>query len=178
MNQKRILIDMDEVMADVIPKFTSIYERELGRTLKKEDYYGKKIYDIEGAKYIRNFLFEKGFFADLPIMPHCREVIQELMGNYEVFIVTSAMEFKNSFVDKYEWLEKHFPFIHYRNIVFCGQKGMIEADYMIDDHVRNIEAFKGHGLLYTAFHNVHEKRYTRVNNWLEIREFFKIEESL
>ena len=169
---------MDEVMADVIPKFTMIYERELGKPLKKEDYYGKKIYDVEGAKHIRGFLHEKGFFADLPVMPNCREVVQELMGKYEVFIVTAAMEFKNSFVDKYEWLEKNFPFIHYRNIVFCGQKGMIKADYMIDDHVRNIEAFEGHGLLYTSFHNVYEKKYTRVNNWLEIREFFKIEESL
>lgn len=178
MKQKRILIDMDEVMADVIPKFTMIYERELGKILKKEDYYGKKIYDVEGAKHLRNFLHEKGFFADLPVMPNCREVVQELMGSYEVFIVTAAMEFKNSFVDKYEWLEKNFPFIHYRNIIFCGQKGMIKADYMIDDHVRNMEAFDGHGLLYTSFHNVYEKRFTRVNNWLEIREFFKIEDSL
>ena len=178
MRQKRILIDMDEVMADVIPKFTKIYEREMGKPLKKEDYWGKKIYDIEGAKALRGFLHEKGFFADLPVMPDSKAVIQELMGQYEVFIVTAAMEFKNSFVDKYEWLERHFPFIHYKNIVFCGQKGMLEADYMIDDHVRNIEAFKGYGLLYTACHNIHEAKYTRVNNWKEIREFFKIEDSL
>lgn len=172
--KKRILIDMDEVMADVIPKFEMIYEREMGAKITKEEYRGKKVYDMEGAKRLRDVLHEKGFFADLPVMPGSQDVIRELMEDYEVFIVTSAMEFKNSFVDKYDWLQKHFPFIHWRNFVFCGQKGMIQADYMIDDHVRNIEGFEGHGLLFTASHNVFEKRFTRVNNWEDIRDFFKI----
>ena len=69
---KRILIDMDEVMADVIPKFEAIYEREMGRKISKEDYYGRKIYETENAAHLREFLQEKGFFADLPVMPGCR----------------------------------------------------------------------------------------------------------
>ena len=176
--QKRILIDMDEVMADVMPKFLNLYEERFGVRLKKEDYWGKKLYDLDGAKELRDVLYEKGFFADLPVMDHAKEVIQELMGSYEIFIVTSAMEFRNSFEDKYDWLQEHFPFIHWRNFVFCGQKQMIDADYMIDDHVRNIEKFRGHGLLFTSTHNIHETRFTRVNNWLEVREFFKIAEAL
>ncbi|MEZ5058218.1 MAG: 5'(3')-deoxyribonucleotidase [Saprospiraceae bacterium] len=179
MNQrKRIAIDMDEVMADVYPKFEDLYEQEFGIRVTKEQYWGKKLYDIEGAEKIRNFLFEKGFFADLPVMPGSREVIQELMADYEVFIVTAAMEFKNSLEDKYDWLKNHFPFIPWKNFVFCGYKGMISADYMIDDHVRNLEAFQGHGILYTATHNLEEKRFTRVNNWDEVREFFKIEQAI
>jgi len=173
---KRILIDMDEVMADVIPKFEKIYEREMGRKISREEYWGRKIYESPEAKHLRDFLHEKGFFADLPVMPDCIDVIQELMERYEIFIVTSAMEFKYSFEDKYNWLQKNFPFIHWRNFVFCGQKGMIKGDYMIDDHVRNIESFKGHGLLFTASHNIHEERFTRVNNWEDVRAFFKIAE--
>lgn len=170
--KKRIAIDMDEVMADVLPKFEALYNREFGKAIKREDYWGKKLYDIEGASHIRNFLYEKGFFADLPVMPGSQEVIRELMEDYEVFIVTAAMEFRNSLEDKYDWLKRHFEFIPWKNFVFCGQKGMIDAEYMIDDHIRNLEAFRGQGLLFTSTHNIHETRFPRVENWEEVRTFF------
>lgn len=170
--KKRIAIDMDEVMADVMPKFLDIYEYEFGRRLAKEEFWGSKVYYREEAKYLRNHLFEKGFFADLPVMPGSQEVIKELMEDYDIFITTAAMEFRSSFEDKYDWLGQHFPFIHWRNIVFCGDKSIIQADYMIDDHVFNLKKFPGKGLLFTASHNVMENRFTRVNNWEEVRAFF------
>ena len=81
------------------------------------------------------------------------------------------MEFRNSFEDKYDWLQQHFPFIHWKNVIFCGDKSIIDADYMIDDHVFNLKTFKGHGILFTASHNIHESAYTRVNNWLDVEAF-------
>lgn len=173
--KKRIAIDMDEVMADVMPKFLDMYEYEFGKRLNKEEFWGSKVYYREEAKFLRERLFEKGFFADLPIMPGSQEVIKELQENYEIFITTAAMEFRSSFEDKYDWLAEHFPFIHWRNIVFCGDKSIIQADYMIDDHVFNLKKFTGKGLLFTASHNVMENRFTRVNNWEEVRIFFRQE---
>ena len=175
--KKRIAIDMDEVMADVMPKFLDLYEEEFGTRLAKEEYWGSKIYYREEAKYLRERLFDKGFFADLPVMPGSQEVIQELQEGYEIFITTAAMEFRSSFEDKYDWLHEHFPFIHWRNIVFCGDKSVIQADYMIDDHVFNLKKFTGKGLLFTASHNVMETRFTRVNNWEDVRTFFRNEKS-
>lgn len=173
--KKRIALDMDEVIADIEPKFIALYEREFGRKLTQEDLYGKKVYYFEGARYIREFLFEKGFFRDLGVMPDSQEVVAELMEHYDVFITTAAMEFRNCLEDKYDWLQEHFPAIHWKNIVFCGDKSIIRADYMIDDHASNLRAFKGKGLLFTASHNVEETKFTRVNNWLEIRDFFRSE---
>ena len=175
---KRIALDMDEVIADVLPKFLDLYEEKFGYRLKRKDYWGKKIYQINGAEQIRDRLHDKGFFRDLPVMPGSQAVVQDLMRDYEIFIVTAAMEFRNSFEDKYDWLLEHFPFIHWKNVVFCGDKSIIEADYMIDDHVSNLEKFKGKGILYTATHNAHENRFIRVNNWEEIRLFFEQERSL
>ena len=175
--KKRIAIDMDEVMADVMPKFLDIYEYEFGKRLSTEEFWGSKVYYREEAKFLRDRLFEKGFFADLPVMPDSQEVVKELMEDYEIFITTAAMEFRSSFEDKYDWLREHFPFIHWRNIVFCGDKSIIQADYMIDDHVFNLKKFSGKGLLYTASHNVMENRFTRVNNWEEVRTFFRNEKN-
>lgn len=172
--KQRIAIDMDEVIADVTPKFLDLYEQEFGRRLQRKDYWGKKIYGLrEEERYLRNFLHEKGFFRDLPVMPHSQEVIRELMQDYDIFITTAAMEFRTSFEDKYDWLQDHFPFISWKNFVFCGNKSIIRADYMIDDHISNLEDFKGTGLLFTASHNIHEDRFIRVDDWLQIREYFQ-----
>jgi len=174
--KKTIALDMDEVIANVTPKFLDLYEESYGRRLKKADYWGKKIYQIEGAMEIRDRLFEKGFFRNLPVMPGSREGVRALMDDYEIFITTAAQEFRNCLEDKYDWLQEHFPFIHWRNYVFCGDKGVLGTDYMIDNHARNLEGFRGKGLLFTASHNIHEDRFTRVNNWTEIVDFFQEEQ--
>ena len=171
----RIALDMDEVIAEIAPKFLDLYEQKYGVRLRRQDYWRKKIYQINGAVEIRNHLFEKGFFRDLPVMPHSQEVVRELQEYYDIFIVTAAMEFRNSFEDKYDWLQEHFPDLPWRNVVFCGDKSIIQADYMIDDHPHNLETFRGKALLFTASHNLDEHRFTRVNDWLEIRDFFQKE---
>lgn len=165
---------MDEVIANVMPKFLDAYEAEFGKRLTKADYWGKKVYDIPGATHVRNVLYDKGFFRDLPLMPNCQEVVRELSEKYDIYFTTAAMEFRNSLEDKYDWLQDHFPFISWKNYVFCGNKSILRADYMIDDHPRNLLAFgdQGKGLLFTASHNIAETRFTRVNDWLEVQAFF------
>lgn len=166
---------MDEVIADVAPKFEAIYEQAFNTPIQREDYRGKKIYHLEHASHIRDFLNHKGFFADLPVMPGSQEVVRELMEHYDVFITTAAMEFRASLEDKFDWLKDHFPFIPWKNFVFCGDKSILRADYMIDDHPYNLRKFKGKGLLFTANHNLNETEFIRVNNWEEVRTFFQAE---
>jgi len=82
------------------------------------------------------------------------------------------MKFPTSFNDKFAWLRKHFPFIPWTNVVFCGYKSIIQSDYLIDDQVRNLAAFKGKGVLYTAPHNLKTKTFKRVSNWNDVSELF------
>lgn len=173
MPRPRIAIDMDQVLARIEPKFHEIYRRDAGRPIRMEEYTGGKIYQVPGGEHIREYLFEKGFFRDLPIMPDSPEVVRELQQSYDIYVVTAAMEFRNSFEDKYDWLQEHFPFIPWKNIVFCGDKSIIDADYLIDDHAYNLETFRGTPLLYTANHNLEEHRFHRVDNWTEIRDYFR-----
>jgi 5'(3')-deoxyribonucleotidase len=58
--------------------------------------------------------------------------------------------------------------------VFCGDKSIILADYLIDDNLRQLSKFRGEGILYTAPHNVNETRYPRVNNWEDVRTMFLV----
>ncbi|WP_116126408.1 5' nucleotidase, NT5C type [Lewinella sp. IMCC34183] len=169
----RICIDMDEVMVDNYQRYHEIYEEWQGQPVDPESYYGKKIYELPGIEAMRDELRKPGFFRDLPVMKDAREVVEELYGKYEVYIVTAATEFKHSFTDKWEWLEEHMPFVHWERIVFCGDKSIVHGDYMIDDKVSNLATFNGQGLLFTASHNVHETGYPRMEDWLEVRDYFR-----
>ena len=100
------------------------------------------------------------------------------MDHFDVYIVSAAIEFPQSLTEKLEWLQEHFPFISWQQIVFCGDKSIIGTDYMIDDHVKNLDCCKGKPMLFTSPHNVHIKNHKRVNNWTEVLAFLKQENEL
>jgi 5'(3')-deoxyribonucleotidase len=77
------------------------------------------------------------------------------------------MEFRNSLIDKYDWLAEHFPFISWQNIIFCGQK-IVNVDVMIDDRAKNFVGFNGRKLLFSSPHNLLLTDYERVDNWQQV----------
>lgn len=108
------------------------------------------------------------FFADIPVMTGAQEAIVQLQERYDVFVATAAMEFPNSFRDKYDWLAEHFPTIHWKNVIFLGDKSILGADYLIDDMPYNLHTFSGKGLLFDALHNRDETSYERVRSWADV----------
>lgn len=168
---KRIAIDMDDVMADTTSRIVEWYERDFNVKFNRADLVGKWFTDAipqEHQPIVQKYSSHPDVFKNLAIIPESQRVIEALCEKYEVFIVTAAIAYPNSYLPKYEWLVKHFPFINIRNVVFCGHKYMIDADYMIDDHPRNLEHFKGKGLLFTTEHNSLETRFERVDNWFDV----------
>lgn len=171
---QRIAIDMDEVIADFSSKHLELYNRHFNESLTLDDLHGQRLWTARPhlANEILAFVDTPLFFRDLGVIDESQAVIRELTEHYEIFIVTAAMEHPSSFTAKYEWLTEHFPFLSDRNFVFCGDKSIIRADYLIDDSVRHFEHFVGQGILYSAPHNIHERGYVRVNNWQEVRQYF------
>lgn len=173
--RKSIAIDMDEVMADALGKLVRLYETEYQITVDRERLQGRflaEAIDPTHAHVVREYLLEKEFFTDLEIMVDSQEVVRALSEQYDVFIVTAAMGFPDSFRPKYDWLIKHFPFLSWRNFIFCGDKHVIGTDYLIDDMPYNLESFSGKPIIFTSPHNVHETRFTRVNDWQDVKQFF------
>lgn len=175
MNRKRkiIAIDMDGVLADTEAHFINWYERDYGVSIAREALQG--VHEEEGFPEkgaIRRFLYTPGFFRTLPLMTGAVAAVQKLMEDYEVYIVSAAMEFPQSLIEKHEWLAEHFPFISWKNIVLCGDKSIIGTDYLIDDHSKNLDFFKGKPIMFTSGHNIHQNHHFRVNNWAEALNFF------
>jgi 5'(3')-deoxyribonucleotidase/uncharacterized protein with PQ loop repeat len=172
--RRRIAIDMDEVMADALTEHLCRYNAAYGTNITPAELTGRHLEQSvpPAHREAAEAMLDASFFEDLAVMPDCREVLGELAHRYEVFIVTAAMDVPCSFDAKYRWLQEHFPFIPSSHIVFCGDKSIVDADYLIDDRPRHFAAFRGEALLFSAPHNAGETRYTRVSSWKDVREHF------
>ena len=171
MKRRIVAVDMDNVMADVTSQLSDWYYARTGILVTAEEMVGKnEVAAFSDAKLVRSFLYEPGFFRSLKVMKDSQQVLAEMNKVHDIFIVSAAMEFPNSLSEKHAWLQEHFPFLGWQQFVFCGSKSVIKADYLIDDHLKNLEYFDGHRVLFTAPHNQLVNGYTRVNNWKEVAE--------
>lgn len=168
-----LAIDMDEVLADSAKKLKDWYYRDYGKVFSEEEIKGKDLKQAvipEHFSVFHQYCNTPGFFRDLELMPDARAVLEKLNKQYEVFLVSAAVEFPNSLKDKYDWIQDNLPFITWKQICLCGSKSIIQTDIMIDDRSRNFKNFKGRKILYAAHHNIFETGYERVGNWKEIAE--------
>ena len=171
----RICVDMDEVMADTLAEHLRRYNQTFEEEVTLEDLAGKGLWQftpVERQQQLRAFLDAEDFFEDLPLMPDAQDVLRELAGRFEVFIASQAMVVPNSLGPKYRWLQRHFSFIPPSHYVFCGNKSILLADYLVDDQPRNLVQFEGQGLLFSAPHNLGETSFVRVDNWREVADYF------
>ena len=97
-----------------------------------------------------------------------QDALLELSRHHDIYITSAAMEVPSSFADKFQWMEKNFPFIPPSRMVFCGDKNIVNADVLIDDRSRHFKGFRGTGILFTAPHNARETADLRADNWNDV----------
>ena len=177
--RKIICVDMDEVIADALSEHLSLYNHDFPNDfpepLTPADLHGRRLWQAVPASRhaaLDAYFRDPAFFRNLAVLPDAPRVLRRLQSHFDIFIASAAMEVPTSFTAKFDWLAEHFPFIPTSHIVFCGDKSILRADFLIDDNVRQLEAFQGEGILYTAPANVHVTGYRRVNNWLDVEAMF------
>jgi 5'(3')-deoxyribonucleotidase len=166
---------MDEVMADTLAEHLRRYNQTFDEAVTPQDLAGKGLFEItpvDRRQQLRAFLDAEDFFEDLALMPGAQDVLQQLSARFDIFIATQAMAVPNSLGSKYRWLQRHFPFIPPTQYIFCGDKSILRADYLIDDLPKNLLRFQGQGLLYTAPHNLTATGFLRVDNWQQVADYF------
>jgi 5'-nucleotidase len=165
---KRILVDMDGVLADVYTRFLELYEQETGIRKNMDDLIGKK--EGESFPEVYRWIETPGFFRTMPVMADSQRILKMLNDHYEIIVVSMATEMPASLTDKLLWLIDFFPFISWRQVVFCGNKSLIPADIMIDDHFKNLDNFQGETLMFVQPHNINSTghQHKKVFSWMEI----------
>ena len=128
---ERLAVDMDGVLADVYEQFFRYDEKDFGKRRPLEEVIG--VEERKAFPHINEYVYAKGFFRTAPVVDDSVEIVAELNKNYELFIVSAAMEFPQSLPEKLEWLNEHFPFLSWQQIVFCGSSGISDFRFTISD---------------------------------------------
>jgi 5'(3')-deoxyribonucleotidase len=181
--RKTIAVDMDEVIADALGEHLLRYNREFAETLTPRDLHGRWIWDaVPAARQpaLLDYMLSEDFFSSLAVLPEAPRVLARLQSRYDIFIASAAMEVPSSFNAKFSWLARHFPFIPSSHIVFCGDKSILRADFLIDDNPRQLRLFQSttdpinprEGILFTSPANALVTGFRRVNNWLDVETLF------
>ena len=166
-----LFVDMDEVIADAYMAHIDIYNADFSENLTIDECFGKEVWQcVPEARQesVRMHASRDGFFRDLKPIADSREVLEALAGQYELYIASAAMQYPKSLKEKSDWLDKFFPFIHWKNRILCGDKHILKGDILIDDRSYNLQKFDGRQLLFTSPHNVNSNGYERVNSWEEV----------
>ncbi|MGC4001582.1 MAG: hypothetical protein QM767_30625 [Anaeromyxobacter sp.] len=172
---ERIAIDMDDVLVDTHTAQVAWYRDRFGYAWSEAEQAGRELHQLVSPEHRdahEAMLHEGAFFADLPPMPGAAEVVRRLSERYEVFVASAATEYPASFSAKFGWLRRHLPFHPGSHVVFCGDKSILAAEYLIDDSPHHFARFRGQGILFSAPKNLRETRYSRVASWEEVARRF------
>lgn len=164
----RIAIDMDEVIADAMGAIRQWVKSEYQHEWDDAELVGYAMRDLlaeDRLHALHEHLHQGEFFRDLAVLDGAQDALRALTVENEVFITTAAMEFPNSLQYKWQWLQDHFDFLDPLNFVFCGDKSIINADFLIDDNARHFKHFIGQGIVFDAPHNANVTGYPRLKHW-------------
>lgn len=134
----RILIDLDDTIADFQGRLAGIYNENFPDTpidlSKRKDFYlglGDTMYLIDDAWHIMRGI---GFYLSLDVVEGAIEAVKNLQKEHEVYIVTSAgTTFPLAPTEKYQWVERNFGTKMLNNLVITRAKHTIKGDILIDD---------------------------------------------
>lgn len=173
MRNKVILIDVDNVVADLITPWLNWYNNTYVDDLKPQD-----ITDWDIAKFVKpecgqriyDFVSSPGvYYTVVKPVKHSRKVIKALQekGNRVVFI-TAINDYVKDGV-KLNWLNCNGFDVSPINYYEMNDKSNADGDLFIDDGWHNISSSSiKNSYLYTRPWNIKYEYDKRVSNWKEI----------
>jgi 5'-nucleotidase len=176
--RKRVLIDMDGVMANTSGPWYQAIRDEYNIEVDCEKIKSWNLHtELNLPDTIYRIIERPGFFENLPVMDNAVPVAEALWKYYDCYIVSAASYTHDNATQKWRWLQKHFPFIKKEKVIFAKDKSVIKADFMIDDGPHNLKGFDGWRICFDHPYNrvLDFPIDLRVSNWYEVANFFNLE---
>lgn len=144
----KILVDMDGVIADLLPRWLELINKVESPASRAGDY---KIADITSwnthecvnlpADVCYGMLTPE-LFASLDPLPGAIETLQAWRRcGHEVRICTAPSAHPGSGGAKVEWVRKHLGWTE-KDMFLCHSKDWIKADMLIDDGPHNLASYR------------------------------------
>lgn len=181
MNKKTIMLDMDDVIT--IHGLSNLMEKFLGKKLEETNnntYYRQDLLGDKKDDFFK-FFVTQNLYDNVDIVDNCKEVLEEICKYYDVYITTDYIwrdvpdYAGDNMRNKFNFLNKNFPFLDRKKYVFTGSKSIVKCDIRIDDKIENLIGDDSEKYLFTAYHNktiskeeLDKLGIVRVNSWLEL----------
>lgn len=179
-NDYTILVDIDDTVISLLPAWCKWINNKYNLSVKPDE-----ITDWDVAKFFptltRQQVFEplhtNQFWETVEPIDGAIEHLQQLVEDgFKIYFCT-ATDYRNV-QSKYEnIIMKYFSFIPWSQVIVAKDKQMIDADFIIDDGVHNLENRDGIKILVSAPHNLNydatENGMYRIDNWETIYKCIK-----
>lgn len=135
---KRILVDMDGVIADYSGEFKRRWD-ELHPNKPLGNWDSRRYHDIDENyphhRYnINEIITSNPFFYTLPPIPGAIEGLQRLSKNHEVYLCSAPSIRNESCASaKMVWVKNFLGYKWLDKTILTRDKTLIDADYLIDD---------------------------------------------
>lgn len=179
MNRRRILVDVDGVMADFHAKLIDLINKKLGTSFKKDDLTEWDMFKSLGIPEHEYILEEAvdggGFVEQIDVVPGTFEALQRIetdLGN--VYAVTSPYHNKLWMGERAMWLQDRLDIPMTRQ-VHTKSKHTVAGCALVDDSPKNLEAWAAHWhdglpILWDCPWNRDETRFVRATSWDHLYE--------
>ncbi len=175
----RILIDMDDVMADFNGYFVQVYrQRHPGKFCvpadQVKDFKLVKNYPEDLRGLVEEICREPGFFANLPPMEGSIEAVLEMSKTpNEIFFCTSPYLANPTCADdKLYWIGEHLGSSWKNRTIITSDKTVVRGDVLIDDRpeIKGVQIPSWEHVLYTQPYNLHitDKRRMTWKDWKSV----------
>ena len=170
-----ILVDVDNVVADLVSEWVRLYNIDFNDNLKVEDiteWDMTKFVSDECGTRIYDYLKLDSLYDRVEPIPHARDGVLTLreMGHRVVF--ASAGVWSSA---KYRWLERHDfnTGVFASDYIVAYDKSLLHGDLLIDDGFHNIKNFGSqNSILFTQPWNRKEKWSNRADSWKDILRMY------
>lgn len=143
--KKRILIDMDGILCDLLSKWVATYNFETGDELLVSDITAWGVeHFMTRAVRPKEMIKRPGFFDDLmPIHGAVGAVKTLVMAGHDIRICSTPAG-PDSARAKLDWCRRHLD-LDESSVILTHDKHWIDADVLIDDKPANIRAWAARG---------------------------------
>lgn len=140
--KKKLLVDMDGIIADFFTPLFRDYKRLTGETVVMDQILGWDMAKYVGQGEVLIDLFHQpGFFLKLKPLPGAIWALKRLSKRYDIIIASYACT-PSAASEKVSWCKKHLPFISIDSLILCHRKELIRGDAIIDDGLHNAMGYR------------------------------------
>lgn len=147
---KRLLLDVDGVVADFIELYLGLANTTLNRTYTRAD--AEKGWRVDKSlgltrkekDMVESKLSDPGRALELQVLPGAVDAVRELSTLVDIYFVTSPWYSSPTWMhDRSNWLKEHFGSVG-KQVIHTKHKHVCVGDYFVDDKIENVNKWAAH----------------------------------